>query len=145
MNGGKVDNKQTWHIYDLLIKILGGLMEIIFYIFLLLICEIFVYSLIIGTDYYLKSKNYKLIKRSKLMFKSKYGDDREISKVIYWFQIFNYIYILIYLLIAAVDIFAYKSSLLFKMNFYSIIIYTILVIIFLIIISILSPKKEIKK
>lgn len=120
-------------------------MEIIFYIFLLLICEIFVYSLIIGTDYYLKSKNYKLIKRSKLMFKSKYGDDREISKVIYWFQIFNYIYILIYLLIAAVDIFAYKSSLLFKMNFYSIIIYTILVIIFLIIISILSPKKEIKK
>lgn len=120
-------------------------MEIMFYISLLLICEIFVYSLIIGADYYLKSKNCNLIKRSKLMFKSKYGDKSEISKVVYWFQIFNYVYILIYLLISAVDTFAYKSSILFKMNFYSINIYTLLVIIFLVVVSILSPKKEIKK
>lgn len=120
-------------------------MEIIFYIFLLLVYEIFVYSLIIGADYYLKSRNCKLIKRSKLMFKSKYGDNNEISKIIYCFQIFNYFYILIYLFIALIDTFVYKSSLLFKMNFYSIIIYFGLVIILLIIISILSPKKEIKK
>ena len=119
-------------------------MEIIFYIFLLLICEIFVYSLIIGSDYYLKSKNCKVIKRCKLMFKSKCGDSREISKIIYWFQVFNYIYILAYLSIAVIDTFFYKSIVLFNIDFYSIIIYFGLVIILLIVISILSPKKDTK-
>ena len=123
---------------------MGGFMEIIFYIFLLLICEIFVYSLIIGGDYYLKSKNCKLIKRSKLMFKSKYGNNQELSRIIYWFQIFNYIYIIAYLSIAVIDTFFYKSLVLFNIDFYSIIIYFGLVIILLIVFSILSPKKDIK-
>ena len=99
-------------------KILGGFMEIMFYILLLLICEIFVYSLMIGGDYYLKSKNYKLIKRSKLMLKSKYGNNQEISKIIYWFQVFNYIYIIAYLSIAVIDTFFYKSLVLFNIDFY---------------------------
>ena len=117
-------------------------MEIIFYIFLLLICEIFVYSLMIGGDYYLKSNNYKLIKRSKLMIRSKFGNNQELSKIIYWFQVFNYIYIIAYLSIAVIDTFFYKSLVLFNVDFYSIIIYFGLVIILLIVISILSPKKD---
>jgi hypothetical protein len=117
-------------------------MEVIFYIFLLLICEIFVYSLMVGGDYYLKSKNCKLIKRSKLMLKSKYGNNQELSKIIYWFQVFNYIYIISYLSIAVIDTFFYKSSVLFNIDFYSIIIYFGLVIILLIVITVLSPKKE---
>lgn len=117
-------------------------MEIIFYIFLLLICELIVYCLIIGADYYFKSKNCKVIKRSKLMFKSKYGNNQEISKFIYWFQIINYIYILIYLLFAIVDTFLHKSLLLFNINFYSVITYLGLAIIFLIIITFLSIISE---
>lgn len=113
-------------------------MEIIFDILLLLICEIFVYSLIIGGDYYLKSKNCKVTKRSKLMFKSKYGNNQEVSKIIYWFQIFNYIYMLAFLSIAVIDTFFYKSLLLFNINYYSIIIYSGVVIMLLIVILILS-------
>ena len=115
-------------------------MEIIFYIFLLLICEI-VYGLIIGLDYYFKSKKRKLKKASKIMFKSKYDSDDKISCIAYWFQIFNYIYILLYLVIAIIDTFICRNSILFNINFYSLIVYSVLVIISLIIISILSPKK----
>lgn len=78
------------------------------------------------------------------MFKSKYGNNQELSRVIYWFQIFNYIYIIAYLSIAVIDTFFYKSLVLFNIDFYSIIIYFGLVIILLILISILSPKKDIK-
>ena len=117
-------------------------MEIIFYIFLLLICEIFVYSLIIGGDYYLKSKNCKLKKRTKFMFKSKFGNKQEISKTIYWFQIFNYIYVIVYLSIAIIDTFFYKSAVLHGIDFYSIIVYFGLVMILLIITSILSSLKD---
>lgn len=114
-------------------------MEIILYILLLLICEIFVYSLIIVGDYYLKSKNCKLIKRSKLMFKSKYGNNQELSRIIYWFQVFNYTYIIAYLSIALIDTFFYKSLVLFNIDFYSIIIFTGLAMILSIVFSILSP------
>ncbi len=116
-------------------------MEIIFYIFLLLICEIFVYGLIIGLDYNFKSRKRKLKKASKIMFKSKYDSDDKISCIAYWFQIFNYIYILLYLVIAIIDTFICRNSILFNINFYSLIVYSVLVIISLIIISILSPKK----
>lgn len=72
------------------------------------------------------------------MFKSRYGDKGEISKVIYWFQIFNYAYILVYLLFAIIDTFIWKSLLLFNIDFYSVIIYSELAIILLFIISIIS-------
>ena len=78
------------------------------------------------------------------MFKSKYGNNQELSRIIYWFQIFNYIYIIAYLSIAVIDTFFYKSLVLFNIDFYSIVIYFGLVIILLIIFSILSPKKDIK-
>ena len=76
------------------------------------------------------------------MFKSKYGNKQELSRVIYWFQIFNYIYIIAYLSIAVVDTFFYKSVVLLNIDFCSIIIYFGLVIILLIVVSILSPKKD---
>ena len=113
-------------------------MGINFYILLLLICEIFVYSMMIFGDYYLKSKNCKLIKRSKLMIKSKYGNNQELSKIIYWFQVFNYIYIIAYLSIAVIDTFFYKSVVLLNIDFYSIIIYSGLVIILLFVFWFLS-------
>ena len=78
------------------------------------------------------------------MFKSKYDNKQELSRIIYWFQIFNYIYIIAYLSIAVIDTFFYKSLVLFNIDFYSIIIYFGLVIILLTVISILSPKKDIK-
>lgn len=117
-------------------------MEILFYIFLLLICELFVYGLVIGVDYYCKFKKCKLKKANIIMFRSKYENGDKISCIAYWFQLFNYFYILIYLLFAIIDSFFYNSVILFSINVYSWIIYLGLVIIFLIIISILSPKKE---
>ena len=117
-------------------------MEIIFYIFLLLICEIFVYALIIGADYYVKSINCKQIKCPKIIVKSKYDKSNQVSKMVYCFQVFNYVYICLYLLIAIIDSFIYKNSILFNINFYSLTIYSILVIICLVIVSIFSPKKQ---
>ena len=76
------------------------------------------------------------------MFKSTYGNKQELSKIIYWFQIFNYIYILAYLTIAVIDTFFYRSLVLFYINFYSAIIYFGLAFILVIVISILSPKEE---
>ena len=117
-------------------------MEIIFYILWLIICEIVVYSLMIVADYYFKSKNFKIIKRSKIMIKSKYGNNQELSKIIYWLQVFNYIYIIAYLSIAVIDTFFYRSSVLFNIDFYSVIIYFGLAMILLIVISLLSPLRD---
>lgn len=116
-------------------------MEIIIYVFLLVICEIFVLTLLIGLDYYLKSKNCKLVKRSKLMPKSKYGDRNQISKVVFWLHIFNYIYILIYLIACIIITFIYWSLLLHRICIYSLFTYFGLTIIPLIIMVILSPKR----
>lgn len=119
-------------------------MEIMFYILLLSICEIFVYSLIIIGDNYLKTKNCKVIKRSKLMLKAKYGNAQEVSKIFYWFQIFNYIYILAFLSIAVIVTFFYKNLLLFNIHRYSLIVYSGLSIILLFVFSFLSPIRDLK-
>lgn len=113
-------------------------MEIIFYMFLLLICEIIVYCLVLGLDWYFKSKKCKLVKKSKLMFNSKNGSKDKISLVAYLFQIFNYIYILIYFLVAFIETFIYRSRILLNINFFSVIIYFGVSLISLIIFAFLS-------
>lgn len=117
-------------------------MEIVFYLFLLLICEIFVYCLIIGLDYYFKNKKSKLTKKWIFMLKSNHDKTDKISCVAFWFQLFNYFYVLLYLSIAIIDTFVYRSAILFNINFCTIIAYSGVAIISLIVISILSPKKQ---
>lgn len=113
-------------------------MEIIVYLFLLILCEVIVYCLIIGIDYYMKSKKGKLVKRCIIMIKSKFDKNNNVSIIAYWVQIFNYLYVLIYILIAIIETFIYRSPILASINIYSVGIYFIFAFISLIIVSILD-------
>lgn len=115
-----------------------NVIEFLFYAKYLLLLEILVYPLIRLADGYFKFKKFKLIKCSKIMLKAKYGNKDEISKVMYWFQIFNYIYIFTYLLNAAIIAFYYNSALLNSITIYSIIAYFIVVIIAILIFGFLA-------
>lgn len=116
-------------------------MNFILYAFLLFVVEIFVFYLSIGIDYYCKYKNKKLIKSKKIFITSKYGDKHYISKHSLNLQIFNYCYILLYLIIALVDTFIYGSIVFYYINIYSLALYGAVTFIFIIIISALSPVK----
>lgn len=116
-------------------------MDILLYLFLLLVAELFVYSFCVGIDYYLKYKNHKIKKNSFFFCKSRFDEGNTISCVAYWIQVFNYIYLLSYVSIAIIDSFIYSHYLLFNTCIYSLCIYGGLALIGLIVVTILSPKK----
>ena len=99
-------------------------MEILFYLLLLIICEPIICILSIGIDHHCKRKNFKVKKTKLILLKSKFDSSKDISCVSYKFQIFNFVYILVYLSIAIIDVFIYANYILFSINFYSLIVFT---------------------
>lgn len=93
--------------------------------FLLFLIEGLVYVVILGIDYNLKRRKCKMIKAPKLMIRSKYCFADKISRVAFWFQIFNYLYIFLYILIATIETYAYSDDLiiLFRISFWSLAVY----------------------
>ncbi|MBO5261730.1 MAG: hypothetical protein J6B45_01655 [Clostridia bacterium] len=116
-------------------------MEFILYLFLLLIVEIFVYGLSIGLDFYSKSKKAKTVKTNFPFFRYKKETRENIGIYSFIFQIVNFVYAIIYIVNAIIVSFFYKSKIIFCINIYSLGFYAVLVLVFLIVISVLSPKK----
>ncbi len=116
-------------------------MELILYLFLLLIVEIFVYGLSIGLDFYNKNKKAKTVKTNFPFFRYKKETRENIGIYSFIFQIVNFVYAIIYIVNSIVVSFFYKSKIIFCINIYSLGFYAVLVLVFLIVISVLSPKK----
>ncbi len=116
-------------------------MDIIFYLFILFFGELFILSATIGIDFYRKEKNQTIVKPIPIMVKSNYEKNGKISKAAYWIQIANYIYILAYLTMAIIDVFFYKSAILFAICFYSVISCLGIAVIILLLLFIWSIKE----
>lgn len=120
-------------------------MDIFFYLLLfIIIVEPIVCCLCLSSDYYFKLKQFKVRKAKGVLFFSS-DKTNTISCATYWFNIFNYAFSLIYTLIAIIDSFFYRSHILFRINFYSIITYGVLAFVALIIIIILTLIDAIKE
>lgn len=100
-------------------------MEIIFYLLLLLINQVFVFVFMAVADFKLKLKYYKTIKCSKIVFRATRLEKDRVSRRVFFFQILNYIYILTYIILASIDVFAIESYILFAICAYSAIACTI--------------------
>ena len=87
--------------------------------FLLFILEVLVCVFILGIDCNMKCRKFKLIKAPRFMIRSKYCDVDLISLCAFWFQVFNYVYIFVYIIIAIIETYAYSDDLLmlFHINF----------------------------
>ena len=105
--------------------VIGEDMEIIFYLLLLLINQVFVFLFMGVADFKLKLKYYKTIKCSKIVFRATRLEKDRVSRRVFFFQILNYIYILTYIILASIDVFAIESYILFAICAYSAIAYTI--------------------
>lgn len=116
-------------------------MELILYLFLLLIVEIFVYGLSIGLDFYSKNKKTKTVKTNLPFFRYKKETRENIGVYSFILQIVNFVYAIIYIVNSIIVSFFYKSKIIFCINIYSLGFYAVLVLVFLIVISVLSPKK----
>lgn len=97
-------------------------MDILFYIFLLMLFMPFAYGFTITLDYSLKSRNCKVIKAWKIMIKSRYDKSNTVSPWVFGIQLFNYFYVLAYLIIAVIESFFIPSAVLCNINIFSIII-----------------------
>lgn len=117
-------------------------MEILFYIIPLCVCEAIVYGLSVALDHHLKSKKCKVKKKCLFMVRSNYDKSNTISFVSYCFQLFNCLFVLVYLSIAIIDTFVYRSFLLKNINMYSVVVYSGLSLICVMVISVLSFLSE---
>lgn len=115
-------------------------MDIIVYLFLLLILQAWVYYLSIALDYYFKFKGFRLKKASILFRRSKHCKSKanSVSCVSYWFQIFNYFFVFVYLVIAIVDSFVQWKSIIFFVNITSLLIYAGITLIALLVFGMLT-------
>lgn len=100
-------------------------MDIVFYLFLLMINQFLVFVFMVGMDYSYKSRNFKTIKCSKIVIRNTKIEKDRVSKRVFFFQIWNYIYISTYIILASIDVFAVESYILFAIYLYSLIAYSI--------------------
>lgn len=93
-------------------------MEIVLYLLALVICEVFIYGFITRLDYYLKRIGCSGERKRAIFFKRKpkLEVDGKVCNIAYWLQGANCVYICVYLLIAVVESFIYKSAILFNIN-----------------------------
>ena len=101
------------------------------YFYLLFFCQLFVYTFIIALDCCLKHTNHKLRKANKIMFRynKEVRTKNQISVGAFWFQIFNYCYVITYIIIALVETYLYRNAVLFYININSVIAYGILALL----------------
>lgn len=112
-------------------------MEIFYFLLLLVINQFFVFIFINYADDCFKRKNFKTIKCPSIIIRNKNNQKDMVSKLAFFFQIWNYIFILAYLTLASIGIFvATDSYLLFAIPLYSIFTYTGLAFLGAIIVSI---------
>lgn len=116
-------------------------MDILFYLLLLIIVEPIACCLCLSSDHFFKHEQRK-VRKAKWFLLYSFDKTNTISCATYWFNIVNYAFIIIYALIAIIDSFFYRSHILFRINFYSIITYGVFVFVALTITAILSPKKK---
>lgn len=100
-------------------------MLLVYRIYLLLLHETLVWGFILGLDFNMKCRKCKLVKAPKFMIRSKYCFADQISRGAFWFQIFNYVYIFLYIIIVTIETYAYSDDfiMLFYINTWGLITY----------------------
>ena len=104
-------------------------MELLVYLLVLCVCEVFAVTMAMGLDYYGKSVNYNKVVRKKInviFIKSNYEKknflpmtNRPISTKSFIFQCFNIVYVLIYIVISIVETFVYTNTVIMYNNLIS--------------------------
>jgi hypothetical protein len=111
-------------------------------LFALVIGELFFCSFFILLDDYCKCKKYK-VKNTKLpMLKAKFDGSKTISVVAYVLQLLNYVYVLAYIGITILNFYLLKSLLLYNINFYFLLICSILAFIGAMVAHIFTPEQQ---
>ncbi|MBR2966568.1 MAG: hypothetical protein IKC52_03740 [Clostridia bacterium] len=98
-------------------------MDILFYLFFLMLFVPFACGFAITLDYCLKSKHCKVVKAWKIVLKSQYDKSSTVSPIVFGLQIFNYLYVLAYLVIAIIESYFIPSTVLSNINVFSVLIY----------------------
>lgn len=92
-------------------------------LFYLVLCEVLVYFLILGIDYCAKCKKQKAKKAGRLWIKERVIDKNTVSLFAYWLQIFNFIYVFVFLSNAIMYRFCHTSFMLTAVIYRSVLFY----------------------
>ena len=110
------------------------------FIGLLFLTELFATYTIVGLDYHSKIKNLKLIKYKLFFIRSNHENKKMLGHTSFIMQVFNYIYVPIYILIAVVNCFYFEHRLFILLDGLTIIAYGVFSIISSFVLAIITSR-----
>ena len=119
-----------------------GIEELIFHLRNLLLGVCMLLLCVEQVDEFFKRKKYKMINKKWFMLRTKKVCSEKISIVAFFLQIFNYIFVLVYIIIAVIDSFFFSCVIQKRILLYSSIVYIAFFLINTLIFSFLCGSAE---